>query len=255
MTPWVLRLLIANIAVFLFLGRDTPLFSDLVLIPAFVPARPWTLVTYMFLHANFGHIFANMLSLFFFGPRLEAHLGSGRFLGLYFVSGIAGALLSFVFSPYAPIIGASGAVFGVMVGFARYWPREPIYFWGVLPVQARLLVIALAAIDLASGLGLGLGRGNIAYFAHVGGFIGGYLYLLIAERGRLHRPRARSFPSRPSAPPVSRGNMQKWSRINRDALHPVNRAEYDRIMQKIQEEGPARLTERERAFLDMFADR
>src|SRR5262245_12925722 len=119
MTPWVLRLLIANVAVFLLLNRESPLFAALTLVPAYAVVRPWTLIPYTFLHASLGHIFSNMLSLVVFGPRLEAHLGSSKFLGLYFTSGIAGALLSFFLTPYTQIIGASGAVFGVMVGFAR----------------------------------------------------------------------------------------------------------------------------------------
>src|SRR5437879_142863 len=102
LTPWVTRIIFANVALFvlqLVASRtDNPqlhdLFEQLVLVPNLIPYRPWTLVTYMFLHGGFSHIFFNMLSLFFFGPRLEAHMSSRSFLGLYFVSGIAGALLS-----------------------------------------------------------------------------------------------------------------------------------------------------------------
>src|ERR1043165_250094 len=97
LTPWVSRIIFLNVAIFLaevFGEKYAPAIAELlgagVLIPALIPVRPWTLVTYMFLHAGLGHIFFNMLSLFIFGPRLEAHLGGRRFVTLYFISGIAG---------------------------------------------------------------------------------------------------------------------------------------------------------------------
>ena len=122
---------------------------------AFVPSqaltRPWTVITYMFLHGGFGHILFNMLALFFFGPRVESRLGSRRFATLYFVSGIMGAVLSIFFAPHVPIIGASGAVFGVMLAFARFWPRDQILIWGILPVEARVMVIAMTAMAVVFG--------------------------------------------------------------------------------------------------------
>ena len=81
---------------------------DFILLPAYIPVQPWTLVSYMFLHAGFGHLFFNMLSLYIFGPRVEAEIGGRRFLGLYLVSGIAGGLLSWVFTPMAYIVGHRG---------------------------------------------------------------------------------------------------------------------------------------------------
>src|SRR5438105_718979 len=153
MTPWVLRLIIANLVFFFITTASPALMSLLTFVPAYILLRPWTLVTYMFLHGGMGHIFFNMLSLFFFGPRLELVLGGQRFLLLYFISGIAGALLSFVFTPFASIIGASGAVFGVMLGFAYYWPREPIYVWGIFPIQARWLVMGMTALSIYGGIG------------------------------------------------------------------------------------------------------
>jgi len=151
MTPWVLRLIVANAAVFLLQLSLPGIERPLVLIPALLLTRPWTLISYMFLHGGFGHLFFNMLSLFFFGPRLEARLGSRNFLILYFVSGIAGALLSLVFTPHVAIIGASGAVFGVLLGFARYWPRDQILIWGVFPIEARWMVAGMTALALFGG--------------------------------------------------------------------------------------------------------
>src|SRR4030095_7356691 len=119
---------------------------------------------------------------FFFGSRLENRLGARAFLELYFLSGIMGGLLSLIFAPHAAIIGASGAVFGVMLGFAWFWPRDQIYIWGILPVEARWLVIITTALALFGGFSGG--GGGTAHFAHLGGYLGGYLFLLLLGRRR-----------------------------------------------------------------------
>ena len=123
MTPWVLRILIATVLMFFVQQTASGVASLLYLVPTEVLARPWTLVTYMFLHGGLGHIFWNMLGLYFFGPRVESRMGSQRFLTLYLVSGVVGALFSVVLAPRYAVIGASGAVLGVLMAFARYWPR------------------------------------------------------------------------------------------------------------------------------------
>src|SRR5665811_2185138 len=129
LTPWVRRLLIANVVLFLAAQPGTWLFYQLTLVPYAVLYRPWTLVSYMFLHGGIGHIFFNMLALYFFGPRLESRLGGRDFLTLYFLSGLGGAVFSFLFARQYPVIGASGAVYGVLLGFAMFWPREKIYLY------------------------------------------------------------------------------------------------------------------------------
>src|SRR6266542_4411012 len=193
LTPWVSRIIFLNVAIFgaqYFVERSNhELVVELTYLLALrvtkIPWQPWTLVTYMFLHASFSHIFFNMLSLYIFGPRLEAQLSGRRFLGLYFVSGIAGGLLSWVFPSELPIVGASGAILGVMYGYAHYWPRDQIFLWFV-PMQVRVAVIVMTVLDLFGGFGMG--GGNIAHFAHLGGFAGAFLYLrLIDLRPRLHR--------------------------------------------------------------------
>jgi hypothetical protein len=141
MTPWVKRILLANVGVFfiqLTVGQAATQF--LAFIPSLALVRPWSFVTYMFAHSptSVTHILFNMLVLYFFGPRVEERLGSGNFVRLYFAAGITGAILSIVFNQGGYIIGASGAVFGVQLAFAKYWPRERIYIWGILPVEAWL---------------------------------------------------------------------------------------------------------------------
>lgn len=254
MTPWVKRLLFANVAVF-FLTQVMPdLTMHLMFVPILVAYRPWTLLTYMFLHAGLMHLLFNMIGLYFFGPRLEERLGGRQFLMLYFLSGITGALLSFPFTPRVAIVGASGAVFGVLIGFAMYWPRERIYIWGVLPIESRVLVIILTLLALSGGFG-GSG-GNVAHFAHLGGFLGGFLYLKWWERkspAAQFRAKAQAKPKRKISD--SAADLAKWQRIRRDDLHPVNSEELDRILDKIGASGVASLTVDEREFLDRFSAR
>ncbi len=252
MTPWVTRLLIANVAVFFIIMLAPQLAYPLSFVPVFALQRPWTIVTYMFLHAGPGHLLFNMLGLYFLGPRLEARLGGRRFLMLYFVSGIAGALLSIV-TPFVRIVGASGAVFGVMLGFAYYWPRAVLYIWGVLPVEARWLVIILTGLSLWMGFS---GGGNIAHFAHLGGFLGGFLYLRWLDYSSPARrfKRKAALGTRPHGT-SAQTDVQRWRAIERDRLHEVNQAELDRMLDKISSSGVESLTPEERAFLDRFAAR
>jgi membrane associated rhomboid family serine protease len=251
---WVLRLILANVAAF-FLSLQAPpaLVNRFVLVPADILREPWTIVTYMFLHGGLGHLFFNMLALFFFGSRVENRLGGGPFLGLYFTSGIMGALLSLLFAPHAGIIGASGAVFGVMLAYAWFWPRDQILIWGVFPIEARYLIVLTTALALWGGFSGA--SGGIAHFAHLGGFVGGYLFLrLMATRSGAERFRRASRPSTPRLE-TSSGAVERWKKIRRDQLHEVNRDELDRILDKIGATGIASLTPGEREFLDRFSTR
>jgi membrane associated rhomboid family serine protease len=248
MTPWVTRLIFANAAVFLLTSTVPAAEQLLGLIPAAVLFRPWTPLTYMFVHHGFMHILFNMVGLFFFGPRLEARLGGRRFLGLYFTSGLMGAVAS-VMTPYALIVGASGAIFGVLYGFARYWPRERVYIWGVLPIEVWLLVTLYTVFSLYGALTRG---GGVAHFAHLGGFVGGFLFLKLLEKTS---PAAR-FRTRAAPVPKRTADVQdlsRWRAIRGEELHPLNRDELNRILDKISRTGLASLTADERAFLDRFS--
>lgn len=252
MTPWVARLLFLNVVMYLLTLAVPGLRDALMFVPALVLSRPWSIITYMFLHGSLGHIFFNMLALFFFGPRLEARLGSRRFLGLYLASGVMGALASFT-NPMIGVIGASGAVYGVMFGFAHYWPREVVHIWGVLPVEVRWLVVGMTVLSLVSGFG-GAGDG-VAHFAHLGGFLGAWIYLKVLDRtSGARRFQARAVVAAPSLATTSAA-VARWSHIQREGLHPVNLEELDRVMAKLQREGVARLTDGEKEFLERFSQR
>ena len=242
MTPWVQRFLIANVLIF-FVQQTMPgLDRSLVLVPALLLARPWTLVTYMFLHAGFTHILFNMLGLYFFGPRVEQRIGSSRFFALYMISGITGGLLSF-YTPMVAIVGASGAIFGVLLAYARFWPRDQMLIWGIIPIEVRWLVLIYTLISL-----LGIGSG-VAHFAHLGGFLGAFLYLLWMERSA----GARKFRQVATAPPPAKdATLGNWRNVNRASIHAVNKEEVDRILDKISASGLASLTPQERLFLSNF---
>lgn len=255
MTPWVLRLLLANVAVFFVTAAQPQVGNLLALWPHFILYRPWGIFTYMFVHAGFWHLFFNMLGLFFFGPRLEMQLGGRSFLALYLISGLGGALFSFVFAPNAAVVGASAAVFGVLLGFAYFWPREPIYIWGVLPIESRWLVGALAAISLWSGVS-GSGSG-IAHFAHLGGFAAGYVYLRWRKRKYMRQWQPMATPKAQLAKSTVRNadgdSLKKWKSIRLEELHELNRGEVERLLKKAASEGVPSLTPEERAMLDRFA--
>jgi len=250
MTPWVARLVFANVGMFILTSLAPGVVWPLVLVPAFAVTRPWTLVTYMFLHGGFMHLLFNMVGLYFFGPRVEARLGGRRFLWLYFWSGVAGALLSLA-TPYVRIVGASGAVFGVMLAFARYWPREQIYIWGVFPVEARVLVVVTTAVTLWSAFSGS--SGGVAHFAHLGGYLGGWLYLRWADA---HSPAAQ-FKAKLAPEPkrTSGADIARWRRIDAATLHPVNREEYERVIARLDALGAEALSRAEREFLDRFSSR
>jgi hypothetical protein len=131
-------------------------------------------LTYMFVHANFWHLLFNMLGLLFFGPVLEDRWGSREFIKFYLICGFAGGLFSLIF-PYQAIIGASAAIYGVLVAFAMYWPDNPIYIWGIFPIKAKWLVSFMVAISVFYTLSGG--QGGVAHLAHLGGALAAFVYL------------------------------------------------------------------------------
>jgi len=247
MTPWVKRLLIANAAVYCLQVIYPVITPLLVLVPARVLSAPWTPLTYMFAHGGFWHILFNMIVLYFFGPRVEERLGSNRFIAMYLIAGFTGALFS-VFTPYVAILGASGAVFGVELAYARYWPRDKVFIWGVLPIEIRWLVVATVVMSF---FGLGGFEPGVAHLAHLGGFVGAAVFLFVADRRR--KVRTSAFRAEPRPTPPRGDDMRRWATIPRNELHEINRQEVDRLLDKISMKGIGSLTPAERAALDRFS--
>lgn len=146
----------------------------------------WQVVTYMFLHGGFGHLFFNMFALWMFGRTLEYDLGSKRFLTYYMVCGIGAGLVqilvSYLTGTYAWTVGASGAVYGILLAFGMMHPNNIIMLLiPPIPLKAKWFVLIYGAIELFSGLSNRVGD-NVAHFAHLGGMIWGFLLLLYWKR-------------------------------------------------------------------------
>ena len=145
----------------------------------------WQPVTYMFLHAGFFHILFNMLALWMFGVELERMWGRSFFLKYYFITGIGAALTTMALAllpgavgvsmRYSVTVGASGAIYGLLLAYALYFPDRPIYMWAILPIPAKYFVMIMGAIALMSSIGGN--EGGVANSAHLGGLVFGYAYL------------------------------------------------------------------------------
>ena len=255
LTEWVKRLIIANVAVFILTIALSGIVPYLALTPRALLMQPWTVVTYMFVHAGLFHLLFNMLALFFFGPPLEERWGSREFVKFYLVAGIGGALLSLLF-PNSIVVGASGAVYGVMVAFAMFWPDNPIYIWGIFPVKAKWLVAFLVGISLFSSFGA---RGSdVAHLAHLGGALAAFLYLRSPWAppawGTVPKPkrpgRWRVLSSRRTEPRPEEDLAASAARAasRRDDERALD--DIDRILDKIADSGLSSLTDDERRRLD-----
>jgi membrane associated rhomboid family serine protease len=219
----------------------------------------WQLVTAMFLHGGVFHILLNMLPLtiFGFGPGLERFLGTRRFYAVYFMSGIGGNLL-FVLANLSggiPAVGASGAVCGVLAGFAMAFPERWVFLLiPPMPVKVKWIVLVYFGIEVLSEIGHG--QGGIAHSAHVGGFIFGWAYMKIAYKMSLPfafiermKWRVRRLFSGLSAPrnPFDRGTKARKYRPIDDGSFIDE--EVDPILDKISKQGMGSLTARERRIL------
>jgi membrane associated rhomboid family serine protease len=137
--------------------------------------RLWQLVTYMFMHANVSHIFFNMFALWMFGYVLENYWGPRRFLFYYLFCGVGAGLCNLLIPGWGITVGASGAVYGILLAFGMMFPNERIYFYFLIPIKAKWFVIGYAAIELFEGL---MYTDGVAHFAHLGGMLFGLLLIL-----------------------------------------------------------------------------
>jgi membrane associated rhomboid family serine protease len=148
----------------------------------------WQLGTYMFVHGGLFHILFNMLALWMFGAELERVWGTLYFLKFYFVTGIGAGVLTVLFSllPFAfaqqiqhsIVIGASGAIYGLLLAYALYFPDRPIYMYFVFPIPAKIFVAIMGAIAFFSSISE---AGGVANATHLGGLLVAYLYLKSAR--------------------------------------------------------------------------
>lgn len=244
----------------------------------------WRFVTYMFLHGGFWHIGFNMFALWMFGPRIEEVWGKRTFLIYYFVCGIGGALTYGAFSLVglqadAPMLGASGAVFGLLLAFGVTYPDAVIMLFMIIPMRAKYAVMVFGLIELMS-----VPRSSgVAHLAHLGGMLFGFLFLLWATGGRLgriprvprlgggSRPRTAGYDRSPRAAGGLAQQLRSWrtrmrikvvdGKRGRDTtsagpstggngnLSREDRERVDRILEKISREGLQNLTAEEQEIL------
>lgn len=138
---------------------------------------PWQLISYMFLHGGLGHIFFNLFALWIFGQAIENSWGTNRFTIYYFLTGIGAALIHmFIGGGGAPTIGASGAVYGILLAFGMMFPdRYIVLLIPPVPIKAKYFVAIFGAIELLSGVFRT--SSGIAHFAHLGGMIVGFILI------------------------------------------------------------------------------
>lgn len=264
--PVAIRVIITlNVVVFIlqiFVGMISTAYSNmLVQSLAFYPEwqtalfQPWRLITYMFLHAGGFHLIFNMLWLWWMGRAVEETVGPRTFSVIYFGSGIGGALLDILFAQlmgFNYVIGASGAVFGIMVSFAMLFPRMPIMLFLLPPIEARYVVAGLIAFDL-----LLLGSAdNTARIVHLGGAGIGYLLIKAHMRGEdlskwllpveqfWYRLKG-AYRKRESKPK----NKGMYSVSDVEIIDEKEESELDKILEKISKKGYDGLTKEEKKKL------
>jgi membrane associated rhomboid family serine protease len=190
-TPAVKWIIWTNVAMYVATLAFPVIFSPLALAPSKVIESGWIWqpVTYMFLHAGAMHILFNMLGIWMFGVELERMWGTKFFVRYYAVTGIGAAIttLAAAFLPFefaasiynSLTVGASGALYGLLLAFAKYYPDRPILMMLLFPVPAKYFVIIIGALSFATG------GGGVAHAAHLGGLLFGYLYLRNGGGGSL----------------------------------------------------------------------
>jgi membrane associated rhomboid family serine protease len=237
-TPVVKWLLIINFTVFFvqILGAERVLMKWFSLYPVSlsVAMQLWRLVTYQFLHGGMPHIFFNMLGLFFLGPTLERYWSSKRFLIFYLSCGVAGGLFYLLlviigFLPALPMVGASGAILGMLAACAILFPHFVVFIF-LFPVPIRVAAIAFTAIYLIVVITRGANAGGDA--AHLAGMAAGAIYVFSQSWRAKLRLKIRS------------SRLQKKITAERNL-----QVELDRILQKVHDSGIHNLTPKEKKIL------
>jgi membrane associated rhomboid family serine protease len=245
---------------------------------------PWQLVTYMFLHGGFFHLLLNMFALWMFGVELENMWGQKRFLTYYFICGIGAGLCNLLIAPLftsvGPTVGASGAIYGILVAFGYLFPNRQIFIYGLIPIRAKYLVIIYMLIELFAVAG-GSDSG-IAHAAHLGGGVVGFIYLLINYRNassmkffgnKGFKDKFTSYTSSSNrttyTPPVySNGGNSKKEKVSDAKYEEISTTDYKKqlelqekiaeerlnaLLEKISESGYQGLTEDERTELSQLS--
>jgi membrane associated rhomboid family serine protease len=245
-----------------------------------MPSGWWTMATYMFVHAGLAHLAFNMFALWTFGPRVESEWSTRGFTAFYLWCGLGGALTHLILVRSGVLVGASAAVFGVMLAFAMRWPDEEVFVFGIIPMKTKWFVAWLVVINLLLAIASQRGGGegsSIAAVAHLGGLLFGWAYIKGPGTGGIER-----FRRRVAAVPDETGEMPRAvpkpqprtreSSVNRtDAVVAKSMAvtpkllppapdtrkrraeELNRVLDKISRSGVQSLSPDERRILERFS--
>lgn len=186
---WTIVFLASSVVVFLLQAIGIFNWNLFAFTPALSLERPWTFVTSMFLHADFVHLFFNMFALLMFGLPLESRIGSGRYLAIFFISGIVGSIgyMATAGDSFIPAVGMSGAIYGIMGALAMLMPGATVFIGGFAPMP---MIFAVFFWGISEFMGL-FTPSNIARGAHLGGLLIGVLYGLYLRRKYSDRSKTR----------------------------------------------------------------
>ena len=256
MPPAIKTIILANIAVFLL--QFSPLGIFVMYYGPLWPAASsgeysfqiWQLFTYMFMHGGIAHILFNMFALWLFGTEIENYWGTKEFTAYYFICGIGAALINLIStigSPY-PTVGASGAVFGILLAFGMMFPDRYIFLYFLFPIKAKYFVAGYAALELFMGINnqtMGSGS-NIAHFAHLGGMLVGFVYIKFRQQGFSFSDWIdKTFPGKDT----NGSGPKLYKKEKEEKSLQVSEAEIDAILDKISRSGYESLTEDEKQKL------
>ena len=195
-TPAVRWIVAINVAIYflqltLFFGAGDAVARAFGFATSDFPGHWWKAITYMFVHGSVLHVGVNMYMLWLFGTRVEHAWSPAAFVRFYLMCGLGGWLAHLLFVRTGLLIGASGAIYGVMLAYAMRWPDEEMFLFGVLPVKVKWLVTGYVMLDVVMAVLAGGTAGGTAHLAHIGGAVTGWLYLHTPSAPGLDRLRQR----------------------------------------------------------------
>ena len=248
-------LLIVNIVVFVLVelsGQQSLLFRTFGLVPSLVWSKfkIWQLFTYLFIHGGIFHIFFNMFVLWMFGKDLESQWGKMEFLLFYFVCGIGAGLITVLFSlnSIVPIVGASGAIYGLLLAYGFTYPNQMLYLYGLVPIKVKYMVLGLGAIAFFASLSTS--QSNVSHITHLSGMIIGLIFIYFNINWKVIklwyiRMRLKGLSQQPAKQDNEEAQIKK---------------QVDKILDKLNDSGWDSLTEQEENYLTqaskrLFSDR
>ncbi|MCF7804584.1 MAG: rhomboid family intramembrane serine protease [Candidatus Marinimicrobia bacterium] len=240
-------LIAANLAIFVLLWLfgtrqfELSVFQTFGLVPQRVwhEGMVWQPITYMFLHGGFWHVAINMFVLWMFGTEIEHRWGRSEFLKYYFITGVGSGLVTMLFSLNStiPVVGASGAIYGILLAYGLMFPNRYVYIYFLFPLKVKYFVAIIGGIAFFSSLSST--GGNISHMTHLSGMIIGWLYFKQDWRLDFLKNRFRKSKRKQT--------LNKIKKVEKE-IHDF-RAEIDRILDKINKVGYDNLTEEEKELL------